>query len=83
MVELDVRDPGQPKLIKKGDQIEAVYTNALAVSVEPPPAAGKSKKLRSHAAGRGCAAGREPTTGRRVRTAHRRHRPIAARESVA
>jgi hypothetical protein len=33
MVELDVRDPGQPKLIKKDDQFKAVCTEALAVSV--------------------------------------------------
>jgi hypothetical protein len=29
------------KLIKVGDQIEAVYTQALAVSVEPVPPAKK------------------------------------------
>ena len=34
-VDLKVRDPEQFKLIKVGDQIEAVYTEALAVSVEP------------------------------------------------
>lgn len=36
-VELKVPDPGQLKLIKKGDQIEAVYTEAVAVNVEPAP----------------------------------------------
>lgn len=34
-VELNVSDPKQFKLIKVGDQIEAVYTQALAVAVEP------------------------------------------------
>jgi hypothetical protein len=35
VVDLKVRDPEQFKLVKVGDQIEAVYTEALAVSVEP------------------------------------------------
>jgi hypothetical protein len=35
VVELGVADPEQFKLIKVGDQIEAVYTQALALSVEP------------------------------------------------
>jgi Cu/Ag efflux protein CusF len=34
-VEMRVRDPEQLKLIKVGDQIQAVYTQAVAVSVEP------------------------------------------------
>lgn len=34
-VELSVRDPEQMKLIQKGDQVEATYTEALAVMVEP------------------------------------------------
>jgi ribosomal protein L6P/L9E len=34
-VELKVPDAGQFKLIKVGDQIKAVYTEALALSVEP------------------------------------------------
>jgi len=34
-VDLKVRDPEQFKLIKVGDQIEAVYSEGLAVSVEP------------------------------------------------
>ncbi|MGA8031205.1 MAG: hypothetical protein WCB48_02335, partial [Casimicrobiaceae bacterium] len=34
-VELDVRDPEQFKLIALGDQIEATYTEAVAVSVTP------------------------------------------------
>ena len=35
VVELHVRDPEQLKLIKVGDQIDAVYTEALALAVEP------------------------------------------------
>lgn len=35
VVELHVADPEQLKLIKVGDQIDAVYTEALALSVEP------------------------------------------------
>jgi hypothetical protein len=34
-VELAVRDPEQFKLIAKGDQIEATYTEAVAVAVTP------------------------------------------------
>ena len=34
-VDLHVDDPEQLKLIKVGDQIEAVYTQAVAVTVEP------------------------------------------------
>ena len=34
-VDLHVQDPEQLKLIKVGDQIEAVYTQAVAVTVEP------------------------------------------------
>jgi Cu/Ag efflux protein CusF len=40
-VDLRVNDPEQLKLIKVGDQIEAVYAQALALSVEPAPAAKK------------------------------------------
>ena len=36
-IDLKVRDPEQFKLIKVGDQIEARFTEALAVSVEPAP----------------------------------------------
>ena len=35
VVDLHVADPEQLKLIKVGDQIEAVYSQALALSVEP------------------------------------------------
>jgi len=34
-VDLHVEDPEQLKNIKKGDQVEAVYTEAVAVTVEP------------------------------------------------
>ena len=34
-VELVVKDPEQFKLISKGDQVEATYTQALALAVEP------------------------------------------------
>jgi Cu/Ag efflux protein CusF len=38
LVDLMVRDPEQLKRIKKGDQVSAVYTEALAVAVEPTAA---------------------------------------------
>lgn len=42
MVDLRVPDPEQLKRIKQGDQVQAVYTEALAVKVEPAGAsAGK------------------------------------------
>jgi Cu/Ag efflux protein CusF len=34
-VELKVKDPAQFKLIAKGDRVEATYTEALAIAVEP------------------------------------------------
>lgn len=34
---LDVRNPDQFKVVKKGDQVEVTYTEALALSVEPAP----------------------------------------------
>ena len=34
-VEVVVEDPDQLKLIKKGDQMEVVYNEAIAISVEP------------------------------------------------
>jgi hypothetical protein len=37
VVALDVQNPEQFKVVKKGDQVEATYTEALAVSVEPAP----------------------------------------------
>jgi hypothetical protein len=40
-VELKVADPAQFKLVAKGDQVEATFTEALAVAVEPVKPAGK------------------------------------------
>jgi len=37
-VDLNVKDPEQLKLVKKGDQVPATYTVALAVAVEPAAA---------------------------------------------
>lgn len=37
-VKLKIKDPEQLKLIHKGDQIEGVYSEAIAVSVVPAPA---------------------------------------------
>ncbi len=36
-VDLKVRDPNQFKLIKVGDQVEATFTEAVAIAVEPAP----------------------------------------------
>ncbi len=41
VVKLNVRNPEQFKVVKKGDQIEVTYTEALALSVEPAPKATK------------------------------------------
>ncbi|MCK7490697.1 MAG: hypothetical protein MZW92_02130 [Comamonadaceae bacterium] len=43
VVTLDVQNPDQFKVVKKGDQVEVTYTEALALSVEaaPKPAAAK------------------------------------------
>jgi len=38
-VELKVRDPEQFKLIKKGDQVQATYTEAVAIAVTPAASA--------------------------------------------
>ena len=45
-VDLAVPDPAQLKLVKKGDQVEVVYTEAVAITVEPAakPAAKPAKK---------------------------------------
>lgn len=40
-VELKVRDPAQFKLVAKGDQVEATYTQAVAIAVAPVKPAGK------------------------------------------
>ena len=37
IVDLDVRNPDQFKVVKKGDQVDVIYTEAMAVSVEPEP----------------------------------------------
>ena len=37
VVTLDVKNPDQFKVVKKGDQVEVTYTEALALSVEPAP----------------------------------------------
>ena len=42
VMELNVRNPDHFKVVKKGDQVEVVYTEALAMSVVPS-AAGKKK----------------------------------------
>jgi hypothetical protein len=36
-VTLDVQNPDHFKVVKKGDQVEVTYTEALAMSVEPAP----------------------------------------------
>ena len=41
---LKINDPEQLKLIKKGDQIEGVYAEAVSISVEAAPAKAKAKK---------------------------------------
>ena len=43
VVELDVQNPDQFKVVKKGDKVEAVYTEALAVSVVPATKTGAKK----------------------------------------
>ncbi|TFW32224.1 hypothetical protein [Massilia horti] len=35
LVDLEVQDPDQLKRVKKGDQVRAVYSEALAIAVEP------------------------------------------------
>jgi hypothetical protein len=37
VVTLDVHNPEQFKVVKKGDQVDVTYTEALALSVEPAP----------------------------------------------
>jgi hypothetical protein len=43
VVDLVLEDPKQVAKVKKGDQVEAVYTEAIAVSVEPAPKAAAKK----------------------------------------
>lgn len=44
VVELKVQNPDQFKVVKKGDQVEAVYSQALAMAVTPAPKAEAKKK---------------------------------------
>jgi Cu/Ag efflux protein CusF len=44
IIDLRVRDPEQLKLVKKGDQIQATFTEAVAVSMEPAAPAAPAKK---------------------------------------
>ena len=44
VVVLDVQNPEQFKVVKKGDKVEAVYTEALAISVEPAAKKAPAKK---------------------------------------
>ena len=44
VVTLDVQNPDQFKVVKKGDQVEVTYTEALALSVEPAPKPAAAKK---------------------------------------
>jgi len=44
LVDLVLEDPKQVARVKKGDQVEAVYTEAIAVSVEPAPKAAAPAK---------------------------------------
>jgi hypothetical protein len=37
VVTFDVKNPDQFKVVKKGDQVQVTYTEALALSVEPAP----------------------------------------------
>lgn len=43
VVDLKVNNPDHFKVVKKGDQIEAVYVEAVAISVEPAPKKGATK----------------------------------------
>jgi hypothetical protein len=44
VVDLNVQDPEQLKLVKKGDKVEATYTQALAISMEAAAPAAAEKK---------------------------------------
>ena len=37
VVTLDVQNPDQFKVVKVGDEVQVVYTEAVAISVEPGP----------------------------------------------
>ncbi len=44
VVTLNVQNPDQFKVVKKGDQVEVTYTEALALSLEPAPKPAAAKK---------------------------------------
>lgn len=44
LVDLKVRNPDHFKVVKKGDQVEAVYSEALAIAVTPAPKTEAKKK---------------------------------------
>jgi hypothetical protein len=46
-VEVKVRDPNQVKVLKVGDQVEATYTEALVVAIEPAPRAARATQVGS------------------------------------
>jgi Cu/Ag efflux protein CusF len=46
-VEMKVRDPNQMKVLKVGDQVEAIYTEALVVAIEPAPRAARATQVGS------------------------------------
>jgi hypothetical protein len=43
VVDLKVQNPDHFKVVKKGDQVEVVYTEAVAVAVTPAPKADAKK----------------------------------------
>jgi hypothetical protein len=44
VVTLNVQNPDQFKVVKKGDQVEVTYTEAMAISLEPAPKPAAPKK---------------------------------------
>jgi hypothetical protein len=44
VIDLDVKNPDHFKVVKKGDQVEVVYTEALALVVTPAPKKSDTKK---------------------------------------
>lgn len=44
-VDVKVRDPGQLKLLKLGDQVEVTYTEAVAIAIEPAPKSARLTQL--------------------------------------
>jgi len=43
VLDLPVQNPDQFKVVKVGDKVEATYTEAMAISVEPAPKAAAKK----------------------------------------